>query len=401
VKATGSSILYIDPFSGASGDMFLGAFLSLGIPMEVISGAVESVIPGEVELSALPVTRSGLAGITCEVKVVGGPASRTLDEMVNLVEGSRLPGPVVQGVLRTLGSLGQAERKAHGQHGGQVHLHELGGQDTLADIVGALAAVSYLDPDEVRCGAINLGRGFVQTSHGEMPVPAPATAHLVEGMVVFAQGPEAELTTPTGAAILKEIVQEFGPMGPMTIRHSGNGAGSRDFKGFPNLLRLFKGGVAPDDEALGAVIIECGIDDVSPEYLAPATEALQAAGAREVHVIPAFTKKGRMGVLLRVLAAEAEKQTLIDAVLETSGSAGLRFWRVGRTVQEREMIAVKTPHGTVSFKRWRAPSGQWRFKPEFEDVQRLAEKAGIPAAKMRDLAVAAYVLEVGDGQEED
>jgi uncharacterized protein (TIGR00299 family) protein len=379
--------------------MLLGAFLSLGVPIEAISGAVESVIPGEVELSVLPVTRSGLAGVACDVNVVGGPASRTLEEMMNLVEGSRLPDPVIQGSLRTLGSLGEAERKAHGQPGGPVHLHELGGQDTLADIVGVLTAVSYIDPDQVRCGAINLGRGFVQTSHGKMPVPAPATAHLVEGMVVFADGPDAELTTPTGAAILREIVEEFGPIGPMTIHFLGNGAGSKDFKGFPNLLRLFQGESVPDDDAPGAVIIECGIDDASPEYLAPATEVLQAAGAREVHIIPAFTKKGRMGVLLRVLAPEAEKQTLIDAVLETSGSAGLRFWRVGRTVQDREMIAVNTPHGVVSFKRWRTPSGHWRFKPEFEDVQRLAEKAGIPAAKMRDLAVAAYVLEVGDGQE--
>lgn len=395
------TILYIDPFSGASGDMLLGAFLSLGVPMEVISGAVDSVIPGEVELSALPVTRSGLAGVACEVKVVGGPQNRTLEEMMNLVEGSGLPDPVIQGALRTLQSLGEAERKAHGQTGGPVHLHELGGQDTLADIVGALAAVSYFDPDQVRCGAINLGRGFVQTSHGQMPVPAPATAHLVEGMAVFTDGPVAELTTPTGAAILREIVEEFGSIGPMTIQMSGNGAGSRDFKGFPNLLRMFLASKAPDDEALSAVIIECGIDDASPEYLAPATEVLLAAGAREVHVIPAFTKKGRMGVLLRVLAPEAEKQALINAVLETSGSAGLRFWRVDRTVLDREMITVKTPHGPVSFKRWRTPSGQWRFKPEFEDVQRLAEKAGIPAAKMRDLAVAAYVSEVGDGQEKD
>lgn len=401
MKTSGSSILYIDPFSGVSGDMLLGAFLSLGVPMEVISGAVEAVIPGEVELSALPVTRSGLAGVACEVKVVGGPQSRTLEEMMNLVEGSGLADPVIQGALRTLGSLGEAERKAHGQPDGPVHLHELGGQDTLADIVGALAAVSYLGPDQVHCGTVNLGRGYVQTSHGQMPVPAPATAHLVEGMVVCADGPDAELTTPTGAAILREIVDEFGPIGPMTIHLSGNGAGTRDFKGFPNLLRVFQGGSDPDDAALGAVIIECGIDDVSPEYLAPATEVLHAAGAREVHVIPAFTKKGRMGVLLRVLAPEAEKQALIDAVLETSGSAGLRFWRVGRTVLGREIITVNTPHGPVSFKRWRAPSGQWRFKPEFEDVQRLAEKAGIPAVKMRDLAVAAYVSEVGDGQEED
>jgi uncharacterized protein (TIGR00299 family) protein len=401
LTTSGSNILYIDPFSGVSGDMLLGAFLSLGVPLEVISDAVESVIPGEVELSVVPVTRSGLAGTVCEVKVVGGPRRRTLDEMMNLVEASGLPDAVVGRALRTLESLGEAERKAHGQPDGPVHLHELGGQDTLADIVGAVTALSYFDPEKVCCGAINLGRGYVQTSHGKMPVPAPATAYLVEGMTVFADGPDAELTTPTGASILKEIVDEFGPMDPMTIHRSGNGAGSRDFNGFPNLLRVFLASQAVEEGALSAVIIECGIDDVSPEYLAPATAALQSAGAMEVHVIPAFTKKGRMGVLLRVLAPEEKKQTLIDAVLELSGSAGLRFWGADRKVLDREMIAVITPHGQVSFKRWRSPSGQWRFKPEFEDVQRLAEKAGIPAAKMRDLAIAAYVSEVGDGQKED
>ena len=398
----GSNILYIDPFSGVSGDMFLGAFLSLGVPLEVISHAVESVIPGEVELAALPVTRSGLGGVACDVKIVGGPRSRTLEEMMNRVEASRLSDAVIQGAMRTLGSLGEAEKKAHGQSSGPVHLHELGGQDTLADIVGALAALNFLDPDQVRCGPVNLGRGYVETSHGKMPVPAPATAHLVEGMVVFSDGPDAELTTPTGAAILAEIVEEFGPMGPMTVTLSGNGAGSRDFNGFPNLLRIFQARVALEaDTDTDTVIIECGIDDVSPEYLAPATEALQAAGAREVHVIPTFTKKGRTGVLLRVLAAETEKHALIDVVLETTGSAGLRFWPVGRTVLDREMISVDTKYGPVSFKRWRTPSGQWRWKPEFDNVQRLAEKTGIPAAKMSDLVIAAYLSEVGDEQEEN
>ncbi|UCF88411.1 MAG: nickel pincer cofactor biosynthesis protein LarC [bacterium] len=401
MKTTGRRILYIDPFSGVSGDMFLGAFLSVGVPLEIITDAVEAVIPGEVELSAHAVARSGLAGITCDVKVVGGPGSRTLDQMKECVRAARLPDAVVRGALRTLDSLGDAERKAHGKPEGPVHLHELGGQDTLADIVGALAALDHLGPDEVLCGAVNVGSGYVQTSHGMMPVPAPATAHLLEGVAVFSQGPAAELTTPTGAAILREIVDGFGPMGAMTIHLSGCGAGSADFEGFPNLLRIFRGEESRDPEEHGAVIIECGIDDMSPEYLAPVTGALQAAGAREVHVIPAFTKKGRMGVLLRILAMEGERQSLIDVVLETSGSAGLRYWRVGRSVLERETVTVKTPFGPVSFKRWRTPSGQWRFKPEFEDVQRLAEKAGIPAATMRERVVAAYISEVENGQEED
>jgi hypothetical protein len=401
IKSDKRSILYIDPFSGVSGDMLLGAFLSLGVPLEIISRAVDLVIPGEVELSARSVTRSGLAGTACDVRIVGGPPRRNLEEMMNLVKRSGLPGPVMERSLVTLEFLGEAESKAHGMAGGPIHLHELGGQDTLADIVGSLTAVNYLEVDRIHCGAINLGRGFVQTDHGQMPVPAPATAYLVEGMPIFSDGPDFELTTPTGAAILRGIVKEFGSMGPMTVQRSGSGAGTRDSKGFPNLLRIFLGGSETDKGDDSAVMIECGIDDASPEYLAPATEALQAAGAWEVHTVPVMTKKNRAGILLRVLAPETEKLALIDAVLELTGSSGLRYWRVSRTVRSREVITVKTLHGAVSFKRWRTPSGQWRFKPEFEEVRRLADKAGIPAAVMRDLAVAAYLAEVSDGQEED
>ena len=395
------SILYIDPFSGVSGDMLLGAFLSLGVPLEVISRAVDLVIPGEVELSPRKVKRSGLAGTACDVRITGGPPRRNLDEMISLVKGAGLEGPVMEGSLRVLESIGSAESKVHGMAGGPVHLHELGGQDTLADVVGSLAAVHYLEVDRIQCGAINLGRGFVQTDHGQMPVPAPATACLVEGMPVFSDGPEFELTTPTGAAILGEIVEEFGSMGPMTVQRSGSGAGTRDSKGFPNLLRIFLGEFQTGEGEGSAIMIECGIDDASPEYLAPATEALQAAGAWEVHTVPVMTKKNRTGVLLRVLAPETEKKALIDAVLELTGSSGLRYWGVGRTVLSREMITVNTSYGAVSFKRWRTPSGKWRFKPEFEDVRRLADKAGISATVMRDLAVAAYLAEVSHGQEED
>jgi uncharacterized protein (DUF111 family) len=196
-------------------------------------------------------------------------------------------------------------------------------------------------------------------------------------------------------------VEEFGSIGPMTVQRSGSGAGTRDFKGFPNLLRIFLGGSETGESQDLAIMIECGIDDASPEYLAPAIEVLHAQGAWEVHTVPVMTKKNRTGVLLRVLAPAAEEQALIDAVLELTGSSGLRYWKVDRTVRSRGMITVKTKYGAVSFKRWRSPSGHWRFKPEFEDVRRLADKAGIPAAVMRDLAVAAYLAEVSDGQEED
>ncbi len=399
------TILYIDPFSGVSGDMLLAALISSGVPLEVIVDAVEKVIPGEVRISVTQVTRSGLAGTKCDVQVIGGPRRRTLDEMRSAVHGAGLDDEIIAGSLRILESLGEAESRAHGSSGGDVHLHELGGQDTLADIVGVQTALGWLGPDEVMGGSLNLGRGYVDTSHGKMPVPAPATAYLVEGLPVHSSGPEGELTTPTGAALMRGIVHRFGSLPPMSVQGVGVGAGTADHDGFPNLLRVFRGKTEKAVRGESAVLIECGIDDISPEYLAPAMETIQAAGAREVHIIPVHTKKGRPGFLVRVLAGLEDQYPVAQAVLEATGSSGLRYWEVGRQVQPREMVTVSTPHGRVTFKRWRTPSGYWRFKPEYEEVKRLAGQTGIPILKMKELAVAAYLAqndtELDDGLKED
>jgi uncharacterized protein (TIGR00299 family) protein len=397
------TILYIDPFSGVSGDMLLAALISSGVPLEVIMGAVERVIPGEVRITPKQVTRSGLAGTKCDIQIIGGPEKRTLNEMLLAVRGAGLNDQVTAGSLEVLQFLGEAESRAHGHAhghdnssgGGDVHLHELGGQDTLTDIVGVLAAIDWLGPAEIGCGSLNLGRGYVGTSHGKMPVPAPATAFLVEGAPVHSAGPEMELTTPTGAALIKGIVNRFGPLPSMTIVVVGVGAGTADHHGFPNLLRVFRGKLS-DGMVNGekAVIVECGVDDLSPEYLAPSLDTIQAAGAKEVHLIPVHTKKGRPGILVRALAGTEDLESVSQAVLEATGSSGLRYWEVGRLVLDREMLTVSTPHGLVAFKRWRTPSGFLRFKPEYEDVRRLAHEAGIPILKMKELAVTAYLAQV-------
>ncbi len=395
------TVLHIDPSSGVSGDMLLGAFLSLGVPLESVVSAVEAVIPGEVRFDPVPVRRSGLAGLLCQVEPVGGPSRRTLTDMVDLIEASGLEERVKEPALCALRSIGDAETRGHGHSHGPVHLHELGGQDTLADIVGVMAAVAHIRPARITCGPVNLGRGFVDTNHGRMPVPAPATGLLIRDMVVFSEGPEQELTTPTGAAIVGVLADEYGPMPLMRISATGTGAGTRENEGFPNLLRVFRGQAEAVAGKETAVMIECGIDDMSPEYLAPTVEALQEAGAREVHLIPVLAKKGRPGVLLRVLSSEEKAPDLMREVLEFTVSPGLRFWDVRRDVLPRESVAVITPYGRLSVKRWRSPSGRWKFKPEYEEVRSLAAKAGIPETEMRDLAVASYLSEYGDEQEED
>jgi len=400
VPDKGTKLLYIDPFSGVSGDMFLGALLSLGLPVEILVESVDKVIPGEVRFEVSDVTRGGLAGTRCEVVVTGGPARRTLEEMVSLTGSSHLAEEVKDRCIRILELLGEAEGKAHGT-GKAVHLHELGGQDTLADIVGVAAGMACLAVEKVVSGAVNLGAGFVDTEHGTMPVPAPATAHLVSGMRVFASGPTVELTTPTGAALIKEFASGFGPVPEMSLEGIGTGAGGRENPELPNLLRVFMGRVPRDLPMEHSVMIECGIDDVSPEYLAPLTASLHEAGALEVHMIPAHGKKGRVGLLLRVLApAEAEKE-MTDTVLDLSGTAGLRAWRVSRKVLYRETVEVTSAHGKVRIKRWRSPSGRWRAKPEFDDIRAVSGNSGIPMNELREMIMAQYYLERGNEQTDD
>ncbi|GBE14225.1 MAG TPA: nickel pincer cofactor biosynthesis protein LarC [Proteobacteria bacterium] len=393
-------ILYIDPFSGISGDMFLGGLLSLGLPSGVMEAAVEAVIPGEIRYDISDVLRGGLAGKRCEVIIESGPARRSLEEMITLVREAHLPDEVRSRSAGVLESLGKAEGSAHGS-GKAIHLHELGGQDTIADVVGVMAGVHHLGVKRILSGPVNVGSGFVDTEHGTMPVPAPATACLLEGVPVFSRGPSVELTTPTGAALLRELVSEYGSLPPMSLETIATGAGGRDNPGLPNLLRIFSGRPMGTSHGSGSVMIECGLDDVSPEYLAPLTGELHDAGAMEVHVISAYTKKGRVGVLLRVLVPSEDKERMLDAVLERSGSAGLRYWDVARKILHREVIRVDTPHGEVRIKRWLLPSGRWRAKPEFEDINAISIRTGIPPEEMRERAMALYYLEHGNGQKKD
>ncbi len=397
---SGAKVLYIDPFSGVSGDMFLGALLSLGFPERMLVDAVDKIIPGEVRFDISEVTRAGLAGIRCKVVVTDGPPRRTLNDMIALIESADLAISVKNRCVRIVESLGEAEGKAHGARKA-VHLHELGGQDTLADIVGVATGILHLGIGEIMSGPVNLGKGFVDTEHGMMPVPAPATAHLVKGMPVFARGPAVELATPTGAALIKELAVGFGPVPEMIVESIGTGAGGRDNPDFPNLLRIFRGHISRDLPTDESVMIECGIDDVSPEYLAPLTASLHEAGALEVHMIPTHTKKGRIGALLRVLVPSGSEERMARTVLDLSGSAGLRSWKVSRKILTREMVEIVSAYGKVKVKRWRSPSGRWRVKPEFEDIRELSESSGIPMGELRDRIMAQYYLERGNEQTED
>jgi uncharacterized protein (TIGR00299 family) protein len=283
--------------------------------------------------------------------------------------------------------LGEAEARVHGIAIDKVHFHEVGAMDSIADIVGACVALELLGVDELRCSAINVGSGTVKTEHGVLPVPAPATAALLEGKPVYARGPEVELTTPTGAAIVATLASGFGAMPAMRIGAIGYGAGDRDFPEHPNVLRAMVGESATAPEATLVSVIEANIDDASPQLLGYAIERLMAAGALDASLSPVQMKKNRPGSLLRVIARPQDQETLAQLIFAETSTLGLRIHSAERRVEERRVVEVDTEFGKIRIK----VSGHGMFAPEYEDCRAIAARTGTPLPKVIAAANLAYL----------
>ncbi len=271
----------------------------------------------------------------------------------------------------------------HGVPIEDIHFHEVGAADSIADIVGTCVALDLLGIEELHFSAINVGSGTVKTEHGLLPVPAPATARLLEGKPIYARGPEMELTTPTGAAIAAALGQSFGPLPAMRIRSTGYGAGDRDFKQHANVLRVLIGETTNAPESTLVSIIEANIDDSTPQVLGYALEKLMASGALDVSLSPLQMKKNRPGTLLRVIAKPEDQERLAEIVFAESSTLGLRIYSAERRVQERTFVTVETPWGPVRGK----VTPQGTFAPEYEDCRAIAEKTGVPLTQVMTAAV--------------
>jgi uncharacterized protein (TIGR00299 family) protein len=270
--------------------------------------------------------------------------------------------------------LGEAEARVHGVAIEKVHFHEVGAVDSIADIVGACLGFDLLGVGEIRCSAVNVGSGTVSTEHGVLPVPAPATAALLEGRPIYSRGPAAELTTPTGAAIAVTLAAAFGPLPPLTLRASGYGAGGGDFAGHANVLRALVGESSGAVEAATVAVLEASLDDSTPEVLGFAMERLLAAGALDVTFTPLFMKKNRPGTLLTVLARPESRDDLARILFNETSTLGVRIHEAERRVEAREIVEVETPHGRVRVK----VSAGGNFAPEYEDCRRIALERGVP-----------------------
>ena len=380
-------IAYLDAFSGISGDMTVGALLDAGAPAEPLIDALKSMDMGarfEVETT----TRGGLTASRFRVITEGqGHAHRHLKHILSMIDRAPLSARAKQNASDVFRRLGDAEAGVHGVSIEKVHFHEVGAVDSIADIVGACVALDLLDIGEIRASAINVGGGTVNTEHGVLPVPAPATAALLRGKPIYSRGPAVELTTPTGAAIATTLSSGFGPLPAMRIERIGHGAGDRDFGDQPNVLRILVGQRTGAAEATLVSVLEANIDDSSPQVLGYALERLLDAGALDASFSPLQMKKNRPGALLRVIARPEDQERLAAIVFAETSTLGLRIYPAERRVEERRMVEVETPFGTVRVK----VSGHGSFAPEYEDCRAIALRTNRPLPQVLAAAQEAYL----------
>ncbi len=371
-------VLYLNCASGISGDMIAGALLDLGADLDRWRRALEAVGLGSVELRAGRISKSGLAATAFRVDLPPGtPRLSSLADVRRRLEGSGLAPSTVHGVLSVFTRLAEAEGRVHGQPPEKVHFHELGSADTMVDALAAVVGLEDLDVGEVLVSPVNVGAGTVRTEHGVFPVPAPATAALLTGFDVFADGEAGEKATPTGAAIAAAFGRKAGRMPRMTVAGVGYGAGQRDFERSVNVLQAVLGSPETEGAEETAVVIECNIDDMNPQVYPYLIRRLLAAGALDAFVVPAVMKKGRPGCLVSVLAPPDKADALGGILMAESTTIGLRRWEVERRKASRRLVAMDTPWGPAAVKIAEA-EGFRRAVPEFEDCRRIAEATGRP-----------------------
>ena len=429
-------VVYFDCFAGVSGDMIIGAQLDLGVGFESLDRQLSSLGLQGYELNSRQVMRGGIAAVKFDLEVdQRKQPARKLADIRLIITGSSLSDRVKTLSLRVFERLAEAEARIHGTTIDKVHFHEVGAVDSIIDTVGAMIGFELLGIERFFCSPLRLGSGFIETEHGRLPVPAPATAELLRGVPVYAGEQEGEFVTPTGAAIVTTLCEAFGAMPQMTVDRAGYGAGSRNPKGFPNALRLVMGemdeGVeagslvggatlahrdtevgqivgpgtktqtkvcatsetqtkvyATPDEAI--VVVETNIDDMNPQVYGFVMERAFALGALDVFMIPAQMKKDRPGVLLTVLCKPEAADAIIEMLLIQTTTLGVRYYEAKRRALERAIETIDTEYGRVRIKVARDGARTLHFQPEYEDCARLAIEANVPLLEVQAAASAAF-----------
>lgn len=378
-------ICYLDAFSGISGDMTVGALVDAGADWRALEDALKS-LDLQASFRLEKTKRRGMAASKFHVDAADDKKHRHLPHIEKIIAAGSLSERSRKNALSVFQNLGEAEARSHAVPIEKVHFHEVGAVDSICDIVGACVALDLLGVEEVYCSQINVGSGTVNTQHGVLPVPAPATAELLKGRPVYSAGPEAELTTPTGAALATTLAKEFGPLPAVRLLAQGFGAGDKDFPARANVLRVLIGERTRATETTSVKVLEANIDDSTPQVLGYAMERLLEAGALDVTLAPVSMKKNRPASQISVICAPNLAERLSQILFSETSTLGVRILDAERRVLARNVQEVETPHGRVRIKYTDLGS----FAPEYDDCRRIAEEQHLPLREVIAEATRAF-----------
>ena len=388
-------IAYFDCFNGAAGDMIVAALVDAGADAEKLRTGLTGLGLAGYTLDLAPTRKQGFAATRFEVQLDAQAKQphRHLADILGLLRQADLPTGVRDRAAEVFTRLGHAEAKVHGTGIELVHFHEVGAVDALLDIVGAVLALELLGIERVYCSPIPVGSGTVKCAHGTLPVPAPATAELLAGVPLASTDEEGELTTPTGAALLTTLAAEFGPLPAMRLRAVGCGAGRREGKTRPNLLRVLIGETEAEGDADEITVLETNLDDASPEVVGHCLEQLITEGALDAYAVPIHMKKSRVGVVLTVLCDPADAGKLEHLLFAETTTFGIRRQRVSRVKLRRRFESVDTPYGPIRMKVG-TRAGVAKAAPEFEDCRAAAQAQGVAVQEVMLAAQLAWARQV-------
>lgn len=392
-------IAYLDCASGISGDMTLGALIDAGVELAAVQAGIDSLGLPSCRLVVQETKKCGFRAAQLTVEHEPEHKHRHLHHIEAMIAGSVLTERQRELALRIFGKLAEAEAKVHGTTIEKVHFHEVGAVDSIADIVGSAIAFDLLGVERIVCSPLPTGSGFVEIAHGRCSIPAPATGELLRGVPLADFAVEGELTTPTGAALVAALVDDFGALPAMTVERIGYGAGQKDFK-HANLLRVLVGETVAEEDRYAAsggmsagattrdsiVLLETNLDDAAGETLGFAIERLRQAGALDVSTTPLSMKKNRPGVLLAVQCRPAEADALAAMIFRETTALGLRRSTVERMLLPRRTVTVETPHGPVAGVLATLPDGSERFSPEYDACAQIALERSLPLESVQSAA---------------
>jgi uncharacterized protein (TIGR00299 family) protein len=382
--------LYFDCFAGASGDMILGAMVAAGVDPNFLRQQLSLLRVSGFSIDFETVNRSGLSATYARVETAPEHKHRHLADIRQIIEQSGLSESVKQRSIRIFTRLAEAEARVHNEPVEHVHFHEVGALDAILDVVGAAICFDFLKIDRFVCSPLHVGSGMVQMAHGRFPIPPPAVAELLKGVPFYSGDLKGELLTPTGAAIITTVCNEYGPIPQMTTESTGYGAGTREYPDFPNVLRVFIGETESNlsDERLW--MIETNLDDASPQIMGHVMERVLDSGALDCFFTPVQMKKNRPGVLLSVLCGPGQKEAVMKLLFMETTTLGVRSYQVERRALERTVVRVETQYGPIDVKVAHLDGRVVNEMPEFEQCREAAVKTDVPLKVVEDAARLAY-----------